>query len=165
MALDTWRELIKPHLKRIIDAVHGLGMIYEHHSCGYVAPMIEDFIELGIDGLNPLQLTNDPYELKNQYGDRLCFVGGFDNQGVLDRQGATYQERYEEIMYRIKLMAPGGGWVAQPTMLEPTISEPLIDALYEYNAPLWEKAGYTPPPKPAAPKKTAYAQADSEKKG
>lgn len=163
MSLDTWRDMIKPQLKRIIDEVHAQGMLYEHHSCGYVAPMIEDFMELGIDGLNPLQLTNNPYELKKKYGDRLCFVGGFDNQGILDREGATYQERYDEIMYRIKLMAPGGGWVAHPTMIDPTISEPLIDALYEYNAPLWKKAGYNPPPKPGSLKKTVYAQADTEK--
>lgn len=163
MSLEVWRKMIKPHLKRIIDEVHSLGMIYEHHSCGYIAPLIEDFIELGIDGLNPLQLTNDPFALKEKYGDRLCFVGGFDNQGILDRQGATYDERYKEIMYRIKLMAPGGGWIAHPTMIDASISEPLIDALYEYNAPLWEAAGYNPPPKPNAMKKTVYAQADSEK--
>ena len=39
----------------------------------------------------------------------------------------------------------------------------LIDALYEYNAPLWKKAGYNPPPKPGSLKKTVYAQADTEK--
>ena len=40
-----------------------------------------------------------------------------------------------------------------------------LTAVSYTHLPLWEKAGYTPPPKPAAPKKTAYAQADSEKKG
>lgn len=44
-------------------------------------------------------------------------------------------------------------------MVDATISEPLIDALYEYNAPLWEiwLGGYNPP-QPEAPKKTAYAR-------
>lgn len=162
MSVDTWRALIKPNLKMIVDAVHQEGMLYEHHSCGYIAPLIEEFIELGFDGLNPLQITNKPDELKKKYGKDLCFVGGFDNQGKLDRQGAAYEERAEEIRYRIGLMAPGGSWVAHPTMIDPSISGPLIDVLYEYNAPLWEKAGYTPPPKPNAPDKTVYASADSQ---
>ena len=162
MSLETWRELIKPNLERMIDAVHSEGMLYEHHSCGYIAPLIEEFIDLEMDGLNPLQLTNDPYALKKKYAKDLCFVGGFDNQGVLDREGATYEERYEEIKKRIELMAPGRSWIAHPTMIDPKISQPLIDVLYEYNAPLWEKAGYTPPPKPGALKKTVYAAADQK---
>lgn len=162
MSLETWRKIIKPHLKRIIDAVHSEGMLYEHHSCGYIAPLVEEFIELKMDGLNPLQLTNNPYELKKKYGRDLCFVGGFDNQGILDRSGVTYEERAAEIRKRIQLMAPGGSWIAQPTMIDASISEPLIDMLYEYNAPLWAKAGYTPPPKPGALSKTVYAAADSK---
>lgn len=162
MSVQTWRKLIKPNLKRIVDAVHKEGMLYEHHSCGYIAPLIEDFIEIGFDGLNPLQLTNKPYELKKKYARQLCFVGGFDNQGALDRPGATYEERVEEIRYRIELMAPGGSWVAHPTMIDASISESLIDVMYEYNRPLWKKAGYIPPKKPEYLKKTVYAAADSK---
>jgi len=162
MSVDTWRRLIKPNLKKIVDTVHNEGMLYEHHSCGYIAPLIEDFIELGFDALNPLQLTNKPYELKKKYAGQLCFVGGFDNQGKLDRQGASYEERVEEIRRRIALMAPGGSWVAHPTMIDPSISEPLIDVLYEYNQPLWETVGYIPPKKPEPLQKTVYAAADSK---
>ena len=162
MSLETWRNMIKPHLKRIVDTVHSQGMLYEHHSCGYIAPLIEDFIELGIDALNPLQLSNHPYELKQKYGKQICFVGGFDNQGILDRQGAGYRERYEECLYRIGLMAPGGSWVAEPAMIDPGITGPLVDALYEYNAPLWEKAGYCPPEKPKQMTRTAYTAAHED---
>ena len=162
MSKPTWQKMIKPHLKRIVDAVHEEGMLYEHHSCGYIAPLIEEFIEIGFDALNPLQITNNPYELKKKYGKTLCFVGGFDNQHVLDRQGVTYEERYEEIKYRVGLMAPGGSWVAQPAMIDPSISQPLIDVLYEYNQPLWEKAGYIPPEKPNALKRTVYAAANED---
>lgn len=148
MNIETWREIFKPRLKRIVDAVHGEGMLYEHHSCGYIAPLIEDFIDLKFDALNPLQISNEPYELKKKYRKDLCFVGGFDNQGVLDRPGVTYEERVGEIRKRIELMAPGGSWIAHPVMLDQTIGLALADVLYEYNGPLWEKVGYTAPPKP-----------------
>lgn len=158
MSLELWRKIFKPRLKRIIDAVHGKGMLYEHHSCGYIATLMDDFIELGMDALNPLQLQNNPYELKQKYAKKLCFVGGFDNQGILDRPGVSYGERVQEIRYRVKLMAPGGSWVAHPVMLDPEIGRALTDVLYEYNAPLMQKVGYNPPPKPEIPMKNVYLE-------
>ena len=158
MSPEVWRELFKPRLKRIVDAVHGEGMLYEHHSCGYIAPLIEDFIALGMDALNPLQIQNDPYRLKQKYARKLCFVGGFDNQGILDRPGVTYQERVREIRYRVELMAPGGSWVAHPVMLDPEIGTALVDVLYEYNAPLMADVGYEPPPKPGTAAKNVYTR-------
>ena len=148
MNIETWREIFKPRLRKIVDAVHGEGMLYEHHSCGYIAPLIEDFIDLKFDALNPLQISNKPYELKKKYRKDLCFVGGFDNQGVLDRPGVTYEERTEEIRKTVELMAPGGSWIAHPVILDQTIGLALADVLYEYNQPLWNKVGYVAPPKP-----------------
>ena len=85
-------------------------------------------------------------------------MGGFDNQGILDRPGATYEERVKEIRYRIELMAPGGSWVAHPVMIDPSIGTALTDVLYDYNGPLMARAGYTPPPKPVAAAKNVYSQ-------
>lgn len=158
MSLEVWRTLFKPRLKRIIEAVHGEGMLYEHHSCGYIATLLEDFINLGMDALNPLQIQNNPYELKKKYGKDLCFVGGFDNQGILDRPGATYEERVKEIRYRVELMAPGGSWVAHPVMLDPDIGIALADVLYEYNTPRMKAVGYTPPQKPKKTVPNIYSQ-------
>ncbi|POP34252.1 hypothetical protein C3B58_03755 [Lactonifactor longoviformis] len=158
MSVETWRRIFKPRLKRIVEAVHGEGMLYEHHSCGYVAPLIEEFIDLGADALNPLQIQNDPFALKKKYRKELCFVGGFDNQGILDRPGATYEERVKEIRFRVELMAPGGSWVAHPTMVDPMIGKALVDVLYEYNEPLMKKVGYLPLPKPEIPVKNVYSK-------
>ena len=160
MSVEVWRQLIKPRLKRIVEAVHSLGMLYEHHSCGYIVPLIEDLIELGIDAWNPCQIQNNPHELKKKYGKRLCFAGGFDNQGILDRPGVTYEERVKEIRYRVELMSPGGSWVAHTTIIDPDIGIALADVLYEYNAPLWAKAGYTPPVRPKTALKNPFALQD-----
>jgi len=158
MSVDLWKLFFKPRLKRIVEATHAEGMLYEHHSCGYVAPLIEEFIDVGMDALNPLQIQNDPFMLKQKYAGDLCFVGGFDNQHVLDRPGVTYEERMEELRYRIALMAPGGSWIAHPVMLDPDVGLALADALYEYNGPLMAKVGYTPPPKPGKALKNAYSK-------
>jgi len=158
MSVEVWQKLFQPRLKRIIEATQGEGMLYEHHSCGYIAPLAEEFVKLGMDALNPLQVQNDPYVLKQKYADNLCFVGGFDNQGVLDKPGATYEERVNELRYRIELMAPGGSWVAHPVMVDPVVGLVLADVLYEYNEPFMAKVGYTPPPKPSAAVKSVYSK-------
>ncbi len=115
MAPDTWRELMKPHLKRIVDAVHDMGLIYQHHSCGYVEPIIPDLVEIGVDALDTLQACNKNVgELKKEYGDRLTFCGGFNTNGVLDRTDVTPEEIKAEYDRVIDLLAPGGSYVIYP---------------------------------------------------
>lgn len=113
---QTWRKLLKPHLKRIVDACHELGFIYEHHSCGHIEPLIEDFVELGMDAVDTWQGSSNPNvaELKKKYQDKLCFVGGFDNTNVLDRVGVTADEIKAEYRRVIDTLAPGGSYVAFP---------------------------------------------------
>ncbi len=112
MSPRTWRELIKPRLKRTVDTVHACGMYYILHSDGYIAPIFEDFIELGVDAVQPLQICNNPGELKKRYGDQICFCGGFDNVGVLDREDATEEETRAEVRRMVQEMADGRSFLA-----------------------------------------------------
>lgn len=116
MSADLWRELIKPELKRIIDATHECGLIYQHHSCGYIEPLIPDFVEIGMDALDTLQGGSNfnLVALKEQYGDRLTFCGGFDTQGVLDVPGVTAEKVKAEYRKVINDLAPHGSYVAYP---------------------------------------------------
>ena len=110
---DTWRELIKPHLKRLVDACHSYGILYEHHSCGYIVPLIKDFIELGIDGWNTVQYTNDPPKLAKQYHDRFTLVGGLNDRLFVDPK-ATDEDKKANIIQTIQLAAEYGSWVVRP---------------------------------------------------
>jgi len=85
---EIYRRLIKPRTKALIDSIkskHGhIKILY--HSCGAVSQFIEDFIEIGIDVLNPVQVSAkdmDPDMLHNKFGGRIIFCGGIDQQGVL----------------------------------------------------------------------------------
>lgn len=108
----TWRELIKPHLKRIIDACHANGMLYQHHSCGYFEPIFPDLIELGIDAMDVWQVGNrNVRQLKDQYQHICTFSGGFDSQGVTGRTDVTAPEIVNEYHRVVDLLAPGGSFV------------------------------------------------------
>ncbi len=114
MSAEMWRHFFKEPLRKIIERAHSHGIIYEHHSCGYIAPIFDDLVELGIDAIDPLQIKNPVRELKDKYQDRVTFVGGFDNQNVFDRVGVTEEEIRAEVVRAYSELAPGGSFVAFP---------------------------------------------------
>jgi uroporphyrinogen decarboxylase len=83
------------------------------HSCGSVRPLIPDFIELGVQILNPVHITAkgmEPVALKRDFGDVLTFWGGgIDTQDVLPN--GTPQQVKEGVRSSIEALAPGGGYV------------------------------------------------------
>ena len=80
MSLRMYRELLKPVQKRACDWAHAKGVKVYLHSCGNVNPLIPEFIEIGIDALNPLEVKAgmDPIAIKKTYGDRLVLAGGIN---------------------------------------------------------------------------------------
>jgi uroporphyrinogen decarboxylase len=105
------------------------------HSCGSVYQFIPDFIEIGIDALNPIQLTakdmSDTGRLKREFGDKLTFWGGgCDTQQVLPK--GTNASIREEVKRRIRDLAPGGGFVFTPVHnIQPDVSPDNICTLYD----------------------------------
>ncbi len=114
MSTALWEEFFKEPLSRVIAETHRQGMLYEHHSCGYIAPIFGQLAELGIDAIDPLQVTNPVRELKDKYQDRVTFVGGYNNQAVYDRPGVTEEEIRQETRRAMEELAPGGSFVAFP---------------------------------------------------
>lgn len=112
MSVETWRELFKGQLKRLIDAVHECGMYYILHCCGYLRPLLEDFIEIGADAVHPVQAENQPQELKQKYKGQITFCGCYDNVHILDREGAADEEIVEEARHIMEDIAPGGSFIA-----------------------------------------------------
>ncbi|MCP5110721.1 MAG: hypothetical protein GY953_07800 [bacterium] len=109
---ELYRQRIKPSHKRMVEAVKPYGKPVIYHSCGAIYPLIPDLIDVGIDVLNPIQVSAkgmDTARLKREYGQDLVFWGAIDSQGVLP-QGTPADVR-EEVRRRIADLAPGGGYV------------------------------------------------------
>ena len=77
---EIWREFIKPIEKRLADRIHEYGMIYMHHSCGFIQQIIPDLVEIGVDAINPMMVKNDIDGIMEQYGDKITVMGGVDSQ-------------------------------------------------------------------------------------
>jgi hypothetical protein len=97
MSPQTYRTLIKPHHKRLNDAVRNFGMIPIQHTCGLAELCVEDYIETGADAWDTVQPTNDIKGLLDKYGDRLCLQGGFDTNGKCSRPDASVEDIVAEV--------------------------------------------------------------------
>jgi uroporphyrinogen decarboxylase len=84
------------------------------HSDGDVAPLIDDFVEIGVDILNPIQTSagtmSDLHALKKRHGSNIIFCGGIDTRKVLPC--GTVDEVRKEVRRVIEQLGPGGGFMA-----------------------------------------------------
>lgn len=81
---EIFRAFFKPYYKQLIDKAHELGMHFWLHTCGNIEIFLEDFIEIGLDVIHPIQrYTMDEKEIAKKYGGRICILGGFDVQRTI----------------------------------------------------------------------------------
>lgn len=109
---DLYRRLIKPQHARLVGTFKRAGKPVLWHSCGSVRRLIPDLLEIGVDALNPVQVSAaemDTRELKREYGAHMAFWGGVDTGWVLPH-GTLAQVR-EEVRRRLEDLAGGGGYV------------------------------------------------------
>lgn len=69
-ALDTVREMIVPHMKKVSDFCHSKGLFFDQHSCGMNARLVPAMIEAGVDSWQP-QMINDTWDICRTYGDKI----------------------------------------------------------------------------------------------
>jgi len=127
------REFFIPRMKRMIDLAHQAGAYVFFHSDGAIREIIPDMIEAGIDVLNPIQWRckgMDRKGLKRDFGDKVIFHGGVDNQYTL--AFGTLEEVREEVIYNIQVLGEGGGYILAPCHNIQAVSPPEnVVAMYE----------------------------------
>lgn len=137
---DLYVGLIKPRQRRLFDAIRrGTDAKIFYHGCGAVFDLIPHLIEIGVDILNPVQVSArgmDSRRLKERYGKDVTFWGGgVDTQGVLPF--GTPEQVREEVKRRIDDLAPGGGFVFNAVhniqaFVPPANIVAAFDAAFEY---------------------------------
>ncbi len=108
---QRWRELLKPHVKALIELCREHGLMTIYHGCGCARDIFDDMVELGLDAYNPLEAKAglDVVELKKTYAGKLAFVGNIDVR-VLESGDSEAIRR--EVAYKLQA-ARGGGFVFQ----------------------------------------------------
>jgi len=80
MSVGMYRELLKPVHRRACQWARARAVKVHLHSCGDVNPFVPEFLDIGVDALNPLEVKAgmDPIALKARFGDRLVLHGGIN---------------------------------------------------------------------------------------
>jgi uroporphyrinogen decarboxylase len=112
-----WRRVFKPRIRKMFEAFRSArpGIKLAWHSCGSIVPIIPDFIEIGLDILNPIQPRArgmEPEFLKREYGRDLCFFGGLDIQELLPR--GTPAQVKDEVRRLVGVLGEDGGYILAP---------------------------------------------------
>ncbi len=131
-----FRRVVKPYMSKLygfMKARMGQTKLFLH-SCGSVYHFIPDFIEMGVDCLNPVQVSAanmDSKKLSAEFGKDIIFWGGgCDTQAVLPR--GSVDEVRTEVRRRLDDFAPGGGFVfAQVHNIQPGVPPANIEAMYD----------------------------------
>lgn len=116
ISLELIEEFIKPYHQRINKAMHDLGIQVVYHSDGAIAEAVPTLIDMGIDILEALQFNAkgmNPKQLKDQYGDRLCFEGGVCVQKLLPY--GTPEDVADYVRNLIDTLGKNGGYVLAPS--------------------------------------------------
>jgi uroporphyrinogen decarboxylase len=129
-----WRKLVKPRLAQLVEVLKrktnaSIGL----HSCGSLFPILDDLVEVGIQVLNPIQVSARgmaPRELKKRYGQDLVFWGGIDTHFTLPC--GTEEDVRNAVYDTLDALAPGGGYIlAAVHNIQPGVPARNIIAMYD----------------------------------
>lgn len=112
MAPDMWRKFYKPLIAKLIGQAKKNGCVTAIHSCGDIHEIIGDFIEIGVDAINPIQVNADnmkPEALVAEFGGDCVFFGGIDENEIL--KFGTEEEVREETRRIIDILGSRGRYI------------------------------------------------------
>jgi uroporphyrinogen decarboxylase len=135
MRKADYLRYVKPRHARFFRRVHELTPAkVAFHCCGAVSEIIDDFAEIGIEALNPFQVTAagmDPAVLKRKFKGKMAFWGGMDTQALLPR--GSVQEVRRAVENMVETMGEGGGYVFSACHnIQPDVPVENILAMYEH---------------------------------
>jgi len=119
---ERYEHLFLPRLQRMVRAYRDAGARFVmHHADGNVLPLLDMWVDVGIDAVNPLEYRSsmDPVRIRRQYGSSLALIGGLDNCAILPR--GDRGEVRDHILSLLEV-GRGGGYVFGPHSIGPDIS-------------------------------------------
>lgn len=128
----VWQKLFKPHYRRIIDEIHRWNKEVIFHSCGNVMGVIPEFIDLGVDVLDPIQPNAmNIEEVGRRFGGKIAFSGGIDDQRLEDYTPAQVKDAVRHAIGNLGRPYGNAYLVAPANLITPTVPFENIRALFE----------------------------------
>ena len=109
MKPEMWREFYKEPYRRFYGYIRDQGVIAFHHADSYLAPIVEDMIEVGIQVWQGTLPENDIPALQKQLKGRLVLMGGIG--AAIDRPDSTEEEIRPYVRQALQTYCPGGHYI------------------------------------------------------
>lgn len=108
---EYWRTYFKPWVKAMIDECHKHNLPVIYHGCGNVELIFDDFVEMGLDAYNPLEVKAkmNAVELKQKYDDKIGYCG---NNDIQLWETGDLEKIKKDIIYKLQA-AVNGGYIFQ----------------------------------------------------
>jgi uroporphyrinogen decarboxylase len=123
MSRATYRTFLKDRTRAIVQAAKAVNpdVLLFMHCDGRVGEMIEEYVEIGIDILNPVQPEcNDLEEIARRSAGRLAFWGAIGTQSTMPF--GTFGDVAAAVAHAKQTLGPDGGLLVAPThILEPDV--------------------------------------------
>jgi uroporphyrinogen decarboxylase len=136
MSPSHYREYVKPYHKKLVEHAHKLGLKIVKHSDGNIWPILDDFIEVGFDGIHPIQpQCMDIREVKEYIKGKVCILGNIDCRNLLPF--SSQKEVEKTVKETIEVAAPGGGYIiSSSNSIHPNVKPEnyiaMIEAVHKY---------------------------------
>lgn len=132
ISLPMWRKYFKRHYRRIFDEIHRAGKDVIFDSCGNVAPIIPELIDLGVDVLDPLQPeAMDLADIARRFGGRLAFCGGITDQRLENFTSQEVRNMVRQAIETLGVPFRNAYVVAPSNVLPPSVPFENLAALLE----------------------------------
>ena len=136
---EYWRTYFKPWVKAMVEECHKHGLPVIYHGCGNVNLIFKDFIEIGVDAYNPLEVkaSMDAVELKRKFGNQIGFCG---NSNIQVWETGDRELIRKEVLRKLNA-AKGGGFIFQS---DHSVSSAVSGHTYDYIVNLVREYGRYP---------------------
>ena len=126
MKPDMWREFFKEPYRRFYGYIRSRGVIAIHHADSYLAPIVEDMAEIGIQVWQGVLPENNIPALQERLKGRLVLMGGIG--AAIDREDAGEEEVRAYVRSALSEYCPGGHYI-------PSITYGLAGTVYKHVDP------------------------------
>ena len=142
---DTWREFYKEPYRRFYGYIRSRGVIAIHHADSYLAPIIEDMAEIGIQVWQGVLPENNIPALQKRLKGRMVLMGGIG--AAIDREDAGEEEVRTYVHDALNEYCPGGHFIPSITYglagtvykhVDPWINDEIRKYNAEYHLPRYE---------------------------
>ena len=141
-SLDTAMDVFVPHIKRMVDYCHSIGLFVEHHSCGKAQDLVPAMIAIGDDywfpqpALNDLDMLCEKYQGQIKIALSSPFIPKGSTEEDVDRQAKEFVEKYAKYE---TLWCHDTGLAKNPEHDESLFPQ-FMDGVYKYSRMYYQEA-------------------------